>query len=167
MALINCPECGRQVSSQAEKCPGCGFPIGKLNQQPNYSQIQRQSVQMQTCPQCGLVHPVSQLICPRCGAMTRYEKGIDYEKAAQDVKKEEDNNKSNAIFGLIISIVAMLVSFMGLSLYSLILIPSFLLSISGIKSKSGRGMAIVGTVFSGIAAFLMLVFSIVWTVNIK
>lgn len=27
MALINCPECGRQVSSQAEKCPGCGFPI--------------------------------------------------------------------------------------------------------------------------------------------
>lgn len=167
MALINCPECGRQVSTQAEKCPGCGFPIGKLNQQPNYSQIQRQSVQMQKCPQCGLENPLSQSICPRCGVMILYEKRIDYEKAAQDVKKEEDNNKSNAIFGLIISIVAMLVSFMGLSLYSLILIPSFLLSISGIKSKSRRGMAIVGTVFSGIAAFLMLVFSIVWTVNIK
>lgn len=167
MALINCPECGRQVSTQAEKCPGCGFPIGKLNQQSNYSQIQGQPVQMQTCPQCGLVHPVSLSICPRCGAMARYEKGIDYEKAAQDVKKEEDNNKSNAIFGLIISIVAMLVSFMGLSLYSLILIPSFLLSISGIKSKSGRGMAITGTIFSGIAAFLMLVFSVVWTVSIR
>lgn len=167
MALINCPECGRQISNQAEKCPSCGFPISRMNQQPNYAQIQEQSVQMQTCPQCGLVHPVSQSICPRCGAMTRYEKGIDYEKAAQDVKKEEDNNKSNAIFGLIISIVAMLVSFMGLSLYSLILIPSFLLSISGIKSKSGRGMAIVGTVFSGVAAFLMLVFSVVWVVDIK
>lgn len=167
MALINCPECGRQVSTQAEKCPGCGFPTGKLNQQSNYSQIQGQPVQMQTCPQCGLVHPVSLSICPRCGAMARYEKGIDYEKAAQDVKKEEDNNKSNAIFGLIISIVAMLVSFMGLSLYSLILIPSFLLSISGIKSKSGRGMAITGTIFSGIAAFLMLVFSVVWTVSIR
>lgn len=167
MALINCPECGRQISNQAEKCPGCGFPIGQMNPQPNYSQRQRQSVQMQTCPQCGLENPLSQSICPRCGAMIRYEKRIDYEKAAQDVKKEEDNNKSNAIFGLIISIVAMLVSFMGLSLYSLILIPSFLLSISGIKSKSGRGMAITGTIFSGIAAFLMLVFSVVWTVSIR
>ena len=27
MALTPCPECGRQVSSQAEACPGCGHPI--------------------------------------------------------------------------------------------------------------------------------------------
>lgn len=27
MALIPCPECGRQVSSAAPVCPGCGFPI--------------------------------------------------------------------------------------------------------------------------------------------
>ena len=167
MALINCPECGRQISNQAEKCPGCGFPIGQMNPQPHYSQKQRQSVQMQTCPQCGLVHPVSQSICPRCGVMTRYERRIDYEKVAQDVKKKEDNNKSSAILGLVISIIAVLLSFLGISFYSLILIPSFLLSISGIKSKSGRVMAIVGIVFSGVAAFLMLVFSVVWVVDIK
>lgn len=27
MALINCPECGRQVSDQAQTCPECGHPI--------------------------------------------------------------------------------------------------------------------------------------------
>ena len=27
MALINCPECGRQISDQAKNCPDCGYPI--------------------------------------------------------------------------------------------------------------------------------------------
>ena len=27
MALINCPECGKQVSDQAQNCPGCGYVI--------------------------------------------------------------------------------------------------------------------------------------------
>ena len=27
MALINCPECGKQVSSAASSCPNCGFPL--------------------------------------------------------------------------------------------------------------------------------------------
>lgn len=25
--IIKCPECGKDVSSQANSCPGCGFPI--------------------------------------------------------------------------------------------------------------------------------------------
>ena len=29
MALIVCPECGKQVSDQAETCPNCGYPIPK------------------------------------------------------------------------------------------------------------------------------------------
>jgi uncharacterized membrane protein YvbJ len=27
MALIACPECGRQVSSAAPACPQCGYPV--------------------------------------------------------------------------------------------------------------------------------------------
>lgn len=27
MALINCPECGKEISDKSEKCIGCGFPI--------------------------------------------------------------------------------------------------------------------------------------------
>lgn len=27
MAIINCPECGKEISSQANACPNCGYPI--------------------------------------------------------------------------------------------------------------------------------------------
>lgn len=30
MALIKCPECGREVSDQAKACPSCGYPFDKL-----------------------------------------------------------------------------------------------------------------------------------------
>lgn len=30
MALINCPECGKQISDQAVSCPQCGYPISKM-----------------------------------------------------------------------------------------------------------------------------------------
>ena len=28
MALIECPECGRDVSSSAAACPSCAYPVG-------------------------------------------------------------------------------------------------------------------------------------------
>lgn len=31
MALIKCPECGKDVSTSADACPHCGFPIKKQN----------------------------------------------------------------------------------------------------------------------------------------
>ena len=30
MALIDCPECGKQVSSKAPTCPNCGAPIATV-----------------------------------------------------------------------------------------------------------------------------------------
>ncbi len=32
MALIACPECRREVSTEAKICPGCGFPLADRNQ---------------------------------------------------------------------------------------------------------------------------------------
>jgi len=32
MALINCPDCGKEVSDQAPTCPNCGHPLKELNQ---------------------------------------------------------------------------------------------------------------------------------------
>lgn len=29
MALIQCPECGKQVSNSAKNCPNCGYPIAE------------------------------------------------------------------------------------------------------------------------------------------
>lgn len=33
MALINCSECGREISSEATNCPGCGYPVDYENKQ--------------------------------------------------------------------------------------------------------------------------------------
>ena len=27
MALIKCPECGKEISDKAENCPDCGYPL--------------------------------------------------------------------------------------------------------------------------------------------
>lgn len=27
MALIKCPECGKEISDKAIRCPGCGYPV--------------------------------------------------------------------------------------------------------------------------------------------
>ena len=29
MSLINCPECEKQVSNEAKRCPNCGYPLQK------------------------------------------------------------------------------------------------------------------------------------------
>lgn len=33
MALINCPECGKEISDKAASCPNCGCPIKKTDQE--------------------------------------------------------------------------------------------------------------------------------------
>jgi DNA-directed RNA polymerase subunit RPC12/RpoP len=30
MALINCPECGKEISDQAISCPSCGYRVTKV-----------------------------------------------------------------------------------------------------------------------------------------
>ena len=35
MALINCPECNREVSDKAEICPNCGFGVAKYIERQN------------------------------------------------------------------------------------------------------------------------------------
>ena len=32
MALIKCPECGKEISDRAESCPNCAYPIAKVNE---------------------------------------------------------------------------------------------------------------------------------------
>ena len=36
MAMIKCPECGKEISSKAEACPNCGMPIrGRQKKEPS------------------------------------------------------------------------------------------------------------------------------------
>lgn len=42
MALINCPECATKVSSKADKCPNCAYPL------KGYSNVKTEGCFMQT-----------------------------------------------------------------------------------------------------------------------
>lgn len=44
MAMIKCPECGKEISDLAEKCPNCGFPIGFQSTSTPHSQNNSYSV---------------------------------------------------------------------------------------------------------------------------
>lgn len=48
MALINCPECNKEVSDKAGACPNCGHPIEK------------------TTPVAALQHDTNKKFCPTC-----------------------------------------------------------------------------------------------------
>ncbi len=49
MALISCPECGKEISDKAFACPHCGNP---MNPQPQQLQ-QPQQEEYLSCPKCG------------------------------------------------------------------------------------------------------------------
>ena len=58
MALINCPECGKEVSDKAGTCPNCGYPLKKNKGTPSFTG-------MNICPKCGEVNRATE--CPMCG----------------------------------------------------------------------------------------------------
>jgi uncharacterized membrane protein YvbJ len=45
MALINCPDCNRQVSQNAPTCPGCGAPIATKHESAGSGVAQLQTIQ--------------------------------------------------------------------------------------------------------------------------
>ena len=57
MALIPCPECGRQISTEAESCPQCGYPNRARTRAP-------------TGPKCYACSAPATTRCQSCGALS-------------------------------------------------------------------------------------------------
>lgn len=66
MAIIKCPECGKELSDKASVCPQCGFPIQEINQgteNTNSKQLY--------CPNCGGTNISIQSVQENIGSETR------------------------------------------------------------------------------------------------
>lgn len=60
MALINCPECGKEISDKAASCPNCGIVLKK-----------------KFCYHCRAPIDCDCVICPKCGKQVAEIKGND------------------------------------------------------------------------------------------
>lgn len=67
MALINCSECGREISDKAFSCPHCGAPTSTTPQNTKF------------CKHCGEPIDKECLICPKCG------------KQVEEIKSKKDD----------------------------------------------------------------------------
>ena len=63
MALIPCPECQKEVSTQALACPQCAFPFPGKQGLLEGSQAHT----LNSCPCCGLLVSKQARSCPHCG----------------------------------------------------------------------------------------------------
>lgn len=50
IALVKCPECGKEISDKAKACPNCGAPVAK-----------------KFCQHCGEKIDQECVVCPKCG----------------------------------------------------------------------------------------------------
>ena len=64
MALIPCPECQKEVSTQALSCPQCAMPHPGRKEQGNG----HHDSALTTCPECKSLISKRAKICPHCGA---------------------------------------------------------------------------------------------------
>lgn len=88
MALIKCPECGKNVSSTAEDCVYCGATI---TSEKSVSQGSEESIKLVNCKGCGKTTPATSENCIYCGAPIKAVNKKD--NTPRDDHKEEVNNK--------------------------------------------------------------------------
>lgn len=103
MAMIKCPECGKDISNQSDKCIYCGFPI--------------RNEDMIVCSNCGVLNQAGSTFCSSCG--NPLVKGItapSTTKAHISANKKKHSKKRHSkaplfmsIFFLLLILIAVIV----------------------------------------------------------
>lgn len=97
--MIKCPECGKDISSESEKCIYCGFPIRKDD--------------MIVCRSCGVMNKAGSTFCSSCGKnlITDNLPKKSTPNNVQTKKKKKKKHKFHPIFfivGILMIIMALL-----------------------------------------------------------
>lgn len=99
--MIKCPECGKDISNESEKCIYCGFPIKKDD--------------MVVCRFCGVMNKAGSTFCSSCGKNLitgslpkQSTKNISHTKKKKKKKKKHKFHPILFIVGLLLIIMALL-----------------------------------------------------------
>lgn len=102
MAMIKCPECGKDISNQSDKCIYCGFPI--------------RNEDIIVCSNCGVLNQAGSTFCSSCG--NPMVKGITAPstKAHKSANKKKHSKKRHSkaplfmsLFFLLLILIAVIV----------------------------------------------------------
>ena len=184
MALIKCPECGKEISDKAESCPNCGYPIIKYlaeeaEKKPNDSyyatesaseknettqqdhpfSIPPQGGDYEICPKCGTKFYGNE--CPNCHChivdSTYVQPNTLPNQGSVSSKVIEKKKSSNlcGTFGFILSLISLFAICLSPVTAIILAIGALVLSTIGVaKTNAKKGLAIAGITISAIACLL-------------
>lgn len=90
MALIECPECGKEVSTTASNCPNCGYNIKRIIQNCVACELNKKKMVLMNYDKEQNI-----LICPECGRITKFRTPEEEAQIEQNRRLYEmqNNNK--------------------------------------------------------------------------
>ncbi len=110
MAMIQCPECGQEISDKAKKCIHCGKVF--VEDKPVNGEIK--------CSECGVVLSETDEICPNCGCpvekIPKQEDTKPQQVEVASIKMAATTKK--VIVGIIIAIIICIGGGIGYKIYS-------------------------------------------------
>lgn len=111
MALIQCKNCGKEISDKAKQCPNCGENLEEEIVQDNPAHV---------CEECGESIPEGAEVCPNCGCPVQLEPEEAPQKVAVtavDLPKMKKSTKTKVwvAIGVIVAVIAL--AFVGQKMY--------------------------------------------------
>lgn len=173
MALINCPNCGRQVSDSAPVCPGCGTAINNVPVKKSFCKYCGTEIQgdIAFCPSCGkslkvlpqqnMQQPVSQQ------PQQAYQQSAYIQPAYQQPQSQAQQNQTTVIVqggksngmgtaGFVFALLAFFVCWVPV-VDVIVWFLGALFSFIGLF-KAPRGLAIAGFIISFIGIIILVTF---------
>lgn len=92
MALIKCPECGKEISDRASTCPNCGCPIETEEKRTKIEIEEKAEQNLVPCTKCGHWNEAGTTYCEKCGNIYTYR---EYQKLDEMLGRNTDSNKGN------------------------------------------------------------------------
>lgn len=89
MALIECPECGKEVSTTASNCPNCGYNIKRIIQNCVACELNKKKMVLMNYDKEQNI-----LICPECSHITKFRTPEEEAQIEQNRRLYEMQNSN-------------------------------------------------------------------------
>ncbi len=106
MAMIQCPECGHEISDKAKKCIHCGKVF--VEEKPVNGNIK--------CSECGAILTETDEICPNCGCPVEKEEAKPQQVEVASIRMATKTKK--IIIGIIIAVIVCIGGGIGYKIFA-------------------------------------------------